>query len=45
VRVSQSECEIINKGNRDLELTIFDKPIHVQSGKTHIAQTAKKPIL
>ena len=45
VRVSQSECEIINKGNRDLELTIFDKPIHVQSGKTHIAQTAKNPIL
>jgi maltose phosphorylase len=45
VRVSQGECEIINKGNRDLELTIFDKPIHVQSGKTHIAQTTKNPIL
>jgi maltose phosphorylase len=45
VRVSHSECEIINKGNRDLELTIFDKPIHVQSGKSYISSTTKTTTL
>ena len=41
IRVTQNECEIINKGNQDLELSIFDEKVLVQSGKSYISSTIK----
>jgi trehalose/maltose hydrolase-like predicted phosphorylase len=39
VRVSQNEYEIVNKGNQDLELTLFDENIRVQAGSSYIKTT------
>lgn len=37
IRVTQNECEIINKGHQDLELSIFNEKILVESGKSYIS--------
>jgi len=45
IRVSQNECEIINKGSQDLELILFDENIPVQAGKSCIKTTIKTATL
>ncbi|MBM3185451.1 MAG: glycoside hydrolase family 65 protein [Bacteroidetes bacterium] len=41
IRVSQNECEIINKGSQDLELILFDENIPVKAGNFYIKTTTK----
>ncbi|MFM8241459.1 MAG: glycosyl hydrolase family 65 protein, partial [Crocinitomicaceae bacterium] len=45
IRVSQNECEIINKGSQDLELILFDEYISVQAGNSYIKTTIKTATL
>ena len=41
IRVTQNQCEIVNKGHQDLELSIFNEKILVESGKSYISTTLK----
>lgn len=41
IRVTQNQCEIVNKGHQDLELSIFNEKIRVESGKSYISTTLK----
>lgn len=41
IRVTQNECEIVNKGNQDIELTLFDVNILIKHGETYIEKSSK----
>jgi maltose phosphorylase len=45
IRVSQHECEIINKGNHSLDILVYEEKVHVQPGKSCLIQTTKTSAL
>jgi maltose phosphorylase len=45
IRVSQHECEIINKGNHSLEIRVYEEKIYVQPDKSYLIKTTKTSAL